>query len=169
MRQVAETHRRISIHALRVEGDDLRSSRAGCSFQISIHALRVEGDSIGASCIAKAPRFLSTPSGWRATTASLSRRMYESNFYPRPPGGGRQYFVHYPLFRHGISIHALRVEGDALLTFLTFSITYYFYPRPPGGGRRLSAERLSTFRLYFYPRPPGGGRHLPSRANHKGG
>ena len=58
--------RMISIHALRVEGDcyDTGLPR-GCP-PISIHALRVEGD----------------------------KRIYKSftattNFYPRPPGGGR--------------------------------------------------------------------------------
>ena len=37
-----------------------------------------------------------------------------SDFYPRPPGGGRQ--VEQSLFTDGsfISIHALRVEGDYL-------------------------------------------------------
>ena len=57
----------ISIHALRVEGDvpDLYIMQRGG--WISIHALRVEGDPI-------------TP-----ITISLF-----SNFYPRPPGGGRR-------------------------------------------------------------------------------
>ena len=38
-----------------------------------------------------ARRFLSTPSGWRATSSTF--RQYFSrcpNFYPRPPGGGRR-------------------------------------------------------------------------------
>ena len=35
-------------------------------------------------------RFLSTPSGWRATTLSAPRSCRSQNFYPRPPGGGRQ-------------------------------------------------------------------------------
>ena len=102
----------ISIHALRVEGDgDIIN--AFMKNVISIHALRVEGDRCGqgrrrrarnfyprppgggrlspSSCIAKAPRFLSTPSGWRATF--VDRRLKLSltrDFYPRPPGGGRQ-------------------------------------------------------------------------------
>ena len=34
-----------------------------------------------------------------------------------------------------ISIHALRVEGDANV-LLTGRLYRYFYPRPPGGGRQ---------------------------------
>ena len=80
----------ISIHALRVEGDLGRTCHVFVAqSMISIHALRVEGDSIGASCIAKSPRFLSTPSGWRATEDHKVVEAGERNFYPRPPGGGR--------------------------------------------------------------------------------
>ena len=80
-------------------------------------------------------RFLSTPSGWRATctlTPTYCRKL--SYFYPRPPGGGRltvyptiswsDEFLSTPsgwratgrayieLWCESISIHALRVEGD---------------------------------------------------------
>ena len=57
--------------------------------RISIHALREEGDAAGST----------------GTSAS-------TNFYPRPPRGGRPGFIK---FLHGIesiSIHALREEGD---------------------------------------------------------
>ena len=33
--------------------------------------------------------FLSTPSGWRATPGTESRYFLLVYFYPRPPGGGR--------------------------------------------------------------------------------
>ena len=57
----------ISIHALRVEGDSC--SGVGCVSKslISIHALRVEGDLRGWTGERGDARFLSTPSGWRAT------------------------------------------------------------------------------------------------------
>ena len=82
--------------------------------RISIHALRVEGDPSGYDRNGKFVIFLSTPSGWRATSAfcdpSRSQSAFlstpsgwratpdhneffmplEKNFYPRPPGGGRQ-------------------------------------------------------------------------------
>ena len=104
----------ISIHALRVEGDQTKFHNLWQHFNISIHALRVEGDG-----------------------SSKSRDLSISfHFYPRPPGGGR----HQKLFQKAfldfgflstpsgwratvaspmaiesqdiISIHALRVEGD---------------------------------------------------------
>ena len=85
--------------------------------------------------------FLSTPSGWRATTHFLR-------------GDG---FVL-------ISIHALRVEGDGAAR-PHHSNHKYFYPRPPGGGR-LPCCDCAAHVTHFYPRPPGGGRRVgmnPSR------
>ena len=79
-------------------------------------------------------KFLSTPSGWRATDVAIDDRhcarisihalrvegdisvsliiFRPFNFYPRPPGGGRPEVLPKGAGRHGISIHALRVEGD---------------------------------------------------------
>ena len=104
-------HRPISIHALRVEGDPWAKIRHTHKITISIHALRVEGDvPFGANSYLFI-LFLSTPSGWRATSAQCAARLLRT-----------------------ISIHALRVEGDILRLLLSFC-TAYFYPRPPGGGR----------------------------------
>ena len=77
--------------------------------------------------------FLSTPSGWRATSFGIS---------------ASKSIV--------ISIHALRVEGDKGGGWLSW-VRFDFYPRPPGGGR-LSTPGLLPFSQNFYPRPPGGGR-----------
>ena len=56
----------------------------------------------------------------------------------------------------GISIHALREEGDCL--FLIHLLTgLNFYPRPPRGGRHWDSAPVQR-RGYFYPRPPRGGR-----------
>ena len=81
---------RISIHALRVEGDHGREDRrahAGGAFLSTPSGWRAT---------VKAPLngiigllFLSTPSGWRATLPSPALRLVLRNFYPRPPGGGR--------------------------------------------------------------------------------
>ena len=62
-----------------------------------------------------------------------------------------------------ISIHALRVEGDAYPGTKCVN-KLYFYPRPPGGGRRLRAANSLTDQFDFYPRPPGGGRHVQEPA-----
>ena len=149
---------RISIHALREEGD-LDPSQSLRGVRISIHALREEGDT-------------SPPS----TTPVSSR-----NFYPRPPRGGRLVgrclvvrtteFLSTPsarrattsedfhCIREPISIHALREEGDTL--YHKSSLTMRdFYPRPPRGGRPIRPRRPSPPHN-FYPRPPRGGRPLP--------
>ena len=100
--------------------------------------------------------FLSTPSARRATAARRLAPFSLSNFYPRPPRGGRR--------QHRAG---MRGKND-------------FYPRPPRGGRPTkgasfllpsrflstpSARRATTVcfspnssRLNFYPRPPRGGR-----------
>ena len=101
----------ISIHALRVEGDHLPLSflhtvlyfyprppgggrRPGHDpgpeqAAISIHALRVEGDPDLYIMQRGGWEFLSTPSGWRATYTKSKSSKRQSDFYPRPPGGGR--------------------------------------------------------------------------------
>ena len=58
--------------------------------RISIHALREEGD-----CNPGSPQhwfylFLSTPSARRATSASPLLQKDKKDFYPRPPRGGRR-------------------------------------------------------------------------------
>ena len=56
-------------------------------------------------------KFLSTPSGWRATCFLFTACRTSRYFYPRPPGGGRP-SVFLQACSALISIHALRVEGD---------------------------------------------------------
>ena len=100
---------------------------------ISIHALREEGDAFRATAHNLTHTFLSTPSARRATHRSRRTHTTASNFYPRPPRGGR----------HGqdgercrvvISIHALREEGDTSINRRKREHKD-FYPRPPRGGR----------------------------------
>ena len=57
---------KISIHALRVEGDT-EIKKLVQAMPISIHALRVEGDKLSRRHGLPLLAFLSTPSGWRAT------------------------------------------------------------------------------------------------------
>ena len=118
----------ISIHALRVEGDRFGHHRGAFRGDISIHALRVEGDASHAD----------------------ARPKSATNFYPRPPGGGRRKataadtaslaFLSTPsgwratclksiatALMARISIHALRVEGDldSIRHLLTPSISIH--------------------------------------------
>ena len=169
---------RISIHALREEGDG-RGSGTSRTLSISIHALREEGDSMAQVNRAAHTGFLSTPSARRATTAFAAPLLRGRNFYPRPPRGGRLQAAELMPYLHQISIHALREEGDPY-TLQGAWRNWNFYPRPPRGGRLQQAQpqrpqpiflstpsaRRATHRVYldgnavahFYPRPPRGGR-----------
>ena len=101
---------------------------------ISIHALREEGDSHSPIQILVTRYFYPRPPRGGRRAPNLPAAGVLQNFYPRPPRGGR------PGGRHGrpnirmISIHALREEGD-LLVSPPSSRVRYFYPRPPRGGR----------------------------------
>ena len=79
---------KISIHALREEGDPTAGGRSGWT-GISIHALREEGD-----------------------IRQLNKLQAAVNFYPRPPRGGRRTAPRPVRWWQRISIHALREEGD---------------------------------------------------------
>ena len=78
------------------------------------------------------------------------------DFYPRPPRGGRPCSCRRRVPPAGISIHALREEGDPLQS-PPCALLSNFYPRPPRGGRRGRTTR-SIIAPNFYPRPPRGGR-----------
>ena len=56
--------------------------------------------------------FLSTPSARRATSSIMPTPMGRPYFYPRPPRGGRPQLSVQIQHKLGISIHALREEGD---------------------------------------------------------
>ena len=57
---------------------------------ISIHALREEGDHTAGKYNPVRAKFLSTPSARRATNTFYYIDGAESDFYPRPPRGGRR-------------------------------------------------------------------------------
>ena len=167
----------ISIHALREEGDPVIPLKLCGLVEISIHALREEGDVVPLDAQPVYLLFLSTPSARRATLP-LFRASENSDFYPRPPRGGRLHprksmswsCDFYPRPPRGgrrgcffswrrcptISIHALREEGDQVC-HAGRSKQHNFYPRPPRGGRPGSLLRRYKHE-YFYPRPPRGGR-----------
>ena len=131
---------RISIHALREEGDERLTANLKSDYlflstpsarratgavtsayplvsHISIHALREEGDGFGTILRRGMVAFLSTPSARRATMILIWYMNADEDFYPRPPRGGRpgqQTANDTPI---GISIHALREEGDVRLLY----------------------------------------------------
>ena len=103
-----------------------------------------------------ADKFQSTPSARRATGARFSISTSSVNFNPRPPRGGRRIIYADPPWSYqfqstpsarratarqgvqprgcGISIHALREEGDRPCTRISTTPSD-FNPRPPRGGR----------------------------------
>ena len=102
----------ISIHALRVEGDQRHDQSTGSGCDISIHALRVEGDGCKRLKMAKSCYFYPRPPGGGRPSLWMRCKTQQKDFYPRPPGGGRlDNDARFPVAGH-ISIHALRVEGD---------------------------------------------------------
>ena len=78
--------------------------------------------------------FLSTPSARRATSAHLRASSSSSDFYPRPPRGGRQI---YPLdltsYYQFLSTPSARRATPSTTVWCSWA--FYFYPRPPRGGR----------------------------------
>ena len=79
------------------------------------------------------------------------------DFYPRPPRGGRPLILFFRFPNTGISIHALREEGDHPAPAQNTG-RCNFYPRPPRGGRLTMFASSMPSILNFYPRPPRGGR-----------
>ena len=86
--------------------------------------------------------FLSTPSARRATCRTPPGTSSTTNFYPRPPRGGR------------------------LMRWKSGAGPSNFYPRPPRGGRPCRRPPDTTAVHDFYPRPPRGGRHNYREALH---
>ena len=145
----------ISIHALREEGDKVRTffligsvyfyprpPRGGRPDRtpppaprrvISIHALREEGDRAHRLDCTGRQRFLSTPSARRATCNHQGEPTQQaiSIHALREEGDLGSVF---PNDFQQISIHALREEGDAA-GLPGKARPPYFYPRPPRGGR----------------------------------
>ena len=155
-----------------------RRSRRSPHREISIHALREEGDALRVSSNTASKYFYPRPprGGRHLVGVNLSSLQ---DFYPRPPRGGRPgtnqaicqlgyQFLSTPSARratgvrrldgkaHGISIHALREEGDPLSPARP-GTRCNFYPRPPRGGRPPVAA-ATVAPNHFYPRPPRGGR-----------
>ena len=108
---------------------------------ISIHALREEGDDNVAKMETDFDEFLSTPSARRATFIRRLAGACVKNFYPRPPRGGRLPTRHTVPSERGISIHALREEGDAQAAFFD-TVEALFLSTP--SARRATSYRVRT-------------------------
>ena len=141
---------KISIHALREEGDG--SAGVGRSIElISIHALREEGDTMFSSmrflCIHFYPR---PPRGGRLCPAWL-RFCGCCYFYPRPPRGGRHQCAMSYITTFNISIHALREEGDWMISLSRAIPSISIHALREEGDRASTARRLSFMQFLSTP------------------
>ena len=132
---------------------------------ISIHALREEGDTTARPMIKPCSVFLSTPSARRATDAgghgglmggiSIHALREEGDlqclvtwsshryFYPRPPRGGRRWYlrprsVRFRFLSTPSARRATRYHPQNAV------FNNHFYPRPPRGGRRRREVALNV-------------------------
>ena len=146
----------ISIHALREEGDPMMMGiRQAAQIFLSTPSARRATSAVLAAAISSA--FLSTPSARRATRQLLKRTNLKSDFYPRPPRGGRLSGQVYSLARFSISVHALREEGDPGL-FDTAFVPSLFLSTPSARRATNQQDHRARGLRDFYPRPPRGGR-----------
>ena len=123
---------------------------------ISIHSLRVEGDQT-IQLVKSAIWYFNPlpPCGGRPLWTVAPTR--SDHFNPLPPCGGRPPRIGWGANDVAISIHSLRVEGD-LNTGLATQKHLYFNPLPPCGGRPCPVLRESLLDRHFNPLPPCGGR-----------
>ena len=86
------------------------------------------------------------------------------DFYPRPPRGGRPCSCRRRVPPAGISIHALREEGDVCWLYIRFVATIFL--STPSARRATSPNRFDSGMVFnFYPRPPRGGRRAEAAKN----
>ena len=123
----------ISIHALREEGDRVRFLRSSQRHNFYPRPPR-GGRRPASSSLLFRILFLSTPSARRATTTILTALRHLEKFLSTPSARRATDFglAHIQLL--GISIHALREEGDCSSGSKLRAYSN-FYPRPPRGGR----------------------------------
>ena len=149
------------------------------SFRISIHALREEGDQVqvpqtagprdfyprpprggrqrgGLHCKRHAGKFLSTPSARRATIFLIMGHKHERDFYPRPPRGGRPL----KLWSDEAAELFLSTPSARRATGSIISITSSsgFLSTPSARWATPQKSKSNRNRGNFYPRPPRGGR-----------
>ena len=133
--------------------------------KISIHALREEGDRDSETNGSKTIKFLSTPSARRATPdiGGGIQDFTISIHTLREEGDGRSDSAQTSTTR--ISIHALREEGDQLP--LSVRQAFGIFLSTPSARRATCASILFIQNMEnFYPRPPRGGR--PARPGRPG-
>ena len=125
--------RRISIHALREEGD-LVIQPFGQMLE-DFYPRPPRGGRPKISPNRTSPRkFLSTPSARRATVLVFFLEALLHDFYPRPPRGGRR-TMFLPVSTPSVFLSTPSARRATAQSRPALHTTAYFYPRPPRGGR----------------------------------
>ena len=123
--------------------------------KISIHALREEGDQRWQCVSVDGLGFLSTPSARRATAINLGSGAMRGDFYPRPPRGGRpgntQAQTRRSTFLSTPSARRATTSATAISRKQR-----NFYPRPPRGGRLIRS--IFHTRICVFLSPPSARR-----------
>ena len=173
--------RKISIHALREEGDGSTSSGGGHS-ESDFNPRPPRGGRHRRRVLSKTQGYFNPrpPRGGRRTDTEILRK--NDDFNPRPPRGGRpkhrrpkqhrKEFQSTPSARRAtdgkasiagaiaISIHALREEGDVLGFRIQDRPEISIHALREEGDDLLVVPKVSS--LNFNPRPPRGGRRTSS-------
>ena len=158
-RHISSTHApspmRISIHALREEGDVLAAHFH--SHEQNFYPRPPRGGRLVCRPACKTPSaFLSTPSARRATHEPPPQAA-PSQFLSTPSARRATHFRDHGCFPPPISIHALREEGDHPLGNVFYGQNAFL--STPSARRATSASGLRDGEIFhFYPRPPRGGR-----------
>ncbi len=122
--------------------------------RISIHALRVEGDPPSRSGLSGVSDFYPRPPGGGRPGIDFVLLRAGYDFYPRPPGGGRRQVDNNVRKNLFISIHALRVEGDYPDNVLTVTMLQ-FLSTPSGWRATVCPYALCAARMKFLSTPSG--------------
>ena len=155
--------------------------RNAARHNISIHALREEGDWTAAHSCPDCRNFYPRPPRGGRPLRSWERSAARHHFYPRPPRGGRQQLDAPPYSGLGISIHALREEGDCSSTPFMYRV-HQFLSTPSARRATFGRQEVGSLNfisihalreegdplwphaaaagINFYPRPPRGGRRI---------
>ena len=172
----SQQDRLISIHSLRMEGDGIRHFRKRRSeyfnplpphggrlchllpilshllFQSTPSAWR---ETSPPQCDTRRKQFQSTPSAWRET--QLANTIVQVTIFQSTPSAWRETgSFHNFRFRHEISIHSLRMEGDVVSGQNAEGNTISIHSLRMEGDEAIGYD-LNVI-LHFNPLPPHGGR-----------
>ena len=159
---IRRTRKRISIHSLRMEGDDAKHATR-CLLICDFNPLPPHGgrpEKFKEIYDTRVALFQSTPSAWRETTYISPRENFSQSFQSTPSawretGWGADMAAE----KQFISIHSLRMEGDQRLGKSPEPRNISIHSlRMEGDNRRQQPQAKAS---HFNPLPPHGGRLLP--------